>query len=167
MKERWDAYDEHLNKLEIDLIRGETIPAGMFYLAVSIWTVFNNKILVTRRDYSKTFSPGLLEVTGGAILKGEEPLQAAVRELREETGIKINEDELHYLHMHKYPYQFMHEYYHVLDKEPEIKLLPGETIEYYWMDFNEIDQRMEKGEFAEAICERYQAHKENIKAIIK
>lgn len=42
-------------------------------------------------------SPWLLEIVAGMIDKGETPIQAALRELEEESGIKMTEDHLHYV----------------------------------------------------------------------
>lgn len=49
----------------------------------------DGKLLTTERSRNKTY-PLKWEVTGGSILKGETAAEGAVRELYEETGIKIS-----------------------------------------------------------------------------
>lgn len=167
MPEIWDAYDEHLNKLDIDLIRGEPIPEGMFHIVVSIWTIYNHKILVTRRDYNKIGWPGMLEVTGGSILKGETPKEGAKRELLEETGITTDLENLNLMHVFTYKNHFMYVYYVCLDEEPHVKLQEGETIDYQWMDFNEIQSAMKSGEFVPTIIERFKVYESIIKVALQ
>lgn len=42
-------------------------------------------------------SPWLIEIVAGMIDKGETELQAAVRELKEESGLEVTADDLHYI----------------------------------------------------------------------
>jgi mutator protein MutT len=90
-REIGDAYDKNGNKLDSYQYRNEPIPVGIYHIVVEIYTVTENKeILMTRRHQNNTWALNR-EVTGGSILKGETPEQGAVRELKEETGIEIEE----------------------------------------------------------------------------
>ncbi len=51
------------------------------------------KILLQMRDENKSF-PGCISTFGGTIEACEEPMQALVRELREELGATVNESEV-------------------------------------------------------------------------
>ncbi len=87
--EIWDAYDKNFNRLEnLTLVRGECIPDGVFHLVCDVIVKHKDgEYLLMQRDERKHFG-GMWEATaGGAALKGERPLECAVRELREETGI--------------------------------------------------------------------------------
>lgn len=76
------------------VIRGESSPAGTYRVIVSIMTVNSRgEILLTRRAPEKTYA-GRWEITGGCAQAGETPAEAAVRELYEETGIRITPDAL-------------------------------------------------------------------------
>ena len=93
-RELWDAYDRAGDLLGFDLVRGEPIPAGAFHLVAEVYAVTTDgQVLVTRRHPKKPFG-GLWEVTGGSVLKGEGPVEGALRELREETGIAVSPVEL-------------------------------------------------------------------------
>ena len=89
MAEIWDAYDRDFKKIEnVTLVRGEPIPDGMYHLACDIIVRHTDgSYLLMKRDLKKTYG-GRWEITaGGSALAGETPLEGAMRELREETGI--------------------------------------------------------------------------------
>jgi 8-oxo-dGTP pyrophosphatase MutT (NUDIX family) len=56
--------------------------------AVAVWS--EGRLLVVETSYR----PGLLDLPGGAIERGERPIAAALRELAEETGIEAPETAL-------------------------------------------------------------------------
>lgn len=137
MAEIWDAYDSNFNKIEnVRLVRGEPVPDGMYHLVCDIIVKHvDGTYLLMRRDFRKHFG-GMWELTaGGSALAGETPLDCAMRELKEETGIissslievdRIVHDE------HRSCYV---EYLCVTDWDKDaITLQDGETIEYKWVD---------------------------------
>jgi ADP-ribose pyrophosphatase len=91
--EIWDAYLEDGTLAGCDLIRGEQISKGLFHLVCEIIVRHRDgTYLLMQRDYNKPNYPGLFEASaGGSALKGETALEAAKRELKEETGIEANE----------------------------------------------------------------------------
>lgn len=95
MPELWDLYDIDRRPLNRTIQRGEALPEGTYHLAVGI-AVFNAKgdILLTRRAQEKSQYPGCWEIPGGCAQAGETSLEAACRELREETGIVVQPGEL-------------------------------------------------------------------------
>ncbi len=87
--ELWDAYDEHLNRLEgMTLVRGKPIPDGVCHLVCDIIVRHaDGDYLLMQRDPRKHYG-GMWEASaGGAAQQGESALEAAFRELKEETGI--------------------------------------------------------------------------------
>ena len=69
--------------------RGENIPKGLYHLVVSAWIVNQQgQYLLSQRHPDKQ-SPLYWECTGGAVLSGENSLQGAVREVKEELGITL------------------------------------------------------------------------------
>ena len=75
-------------------VRGERIPADTYRTVVSILTVTDSgEILLTRRAPQKSYA-GCWEITGGCAQAGETPVQAAIRELWEETGLLTSPEEL-------------------------------------------------------------------------
>lgn len=55
----------------------------------------DNKIIAMHRDDKPGIrDPGCYGIFGGAIEDGEEPLEAAVREINEETSLRVKKDDL-------------------------------------------------------------------------
>ena len=84
-----DAYGKNFHYISsATLIRGESIPDGLFHLVCDIIVKHTDgDYLLMQRDSRKHFG-GMWEATaGGAALQGEAPLDCAIRELYEETGI--------------------------------------------------------------------------------
>lgn len=89
--EIWDAYDENFNIIEgVTLVRGEeeTIPEGVYHLVVDILVKHKDgTYLLMQRDPNKSNGSMWEASGGGSALKGENAYTAALRELKEETGI--------------------------------------------------------------------------------
>lgn len=139
--EIWDAYDSNKNKLNINLSREEIVPENMYHIAVHI--IVRNKnghYLAMQRDFNKPGYPGLFEVSaGGSILKGETAVEGAMRELFEETGIKV--DDLIILdERHEVRHPCIYEVFIVEVDVPEhsIVLQEEETISYKWIAKSDI-----------------------------
>ena len=88
--ELWDIYDENRNLTGRIHRRGEFLGEGDYHLVVHIWTQ-NSKgdFLLTKRSSNKGF-PNMWEATGGSALAGDDSLTAAIREVQEETGIRLS-----------------------------------------------------------------------------
>ena len=92
--ELFDAFDENGNALGYDLVRGDKIPLGVYHKIVQIYTMDEkNRILITQRHPLKHFGY-YWEITAGSVIKGEDELSAAVRELEEETGLIVEKNHL-------------------------------------------------------------------------
>lgn len=141
--ELWDAYDKDFNIIEgMMLIRGQEkdIPEGVYHLVCHILVRHaDGTYLLMQRDPRKPY-PSMWEATaGGSALKGETDMEAAERELREETGIEADElyeigrtisDETHCVYV---------EYYCTTDCDKDsILLQEGETVAYKWADKDTI-----------------------------
>ena len=141
MTQLWDAYDINMNKLEgITLVRGNRIEEGIFHLVCEIAVKHKDgQYLLMQRDWEKHYG-GMGELTaGGSALIGETPIECAIRELKEETGISCD---------------CLEEIGRVIDKEhrsiyieymcctecdhSSILLQEGETVDYKWVDKSEL-----------------------------
>lgn len=88
--ELWDVYDMEGRKTGRTHRRGEPLQPGDRHLCVHVW-VQNaaGEYLITKRNARKSMG-GLWECTGGCVTAGEESLPAALREVKEETGLKLD-----------------------------------------------------------------------------
>lgn len=88
--EKWDLYTRHRELTGIEHIRVDKLPEGLFFLVVHVW-IRNSKgeYLISQRAANRPTYPLMWECVGGAVLKGEESLQAAVREVKEEVGVDL------------------------------------------------------------------------------
>ena len=85
--ELWDVYDENRNPTGRIHRRGDFLSPGDYHLVVHIWLQNpDGRLLLTKRSPNKGF-PNMWECTGGSALAGDDSMTAAVREVREETGI--------------------------------------------------------------------------------
>ncbi len=147
--EIWDAYDAQFNRIEgMSLLRGEPIPDGCFHLVSEIVVKHEDgSYLLMQRDKRKHLG-GMWEATvGGSALQGENPLDCAVRELREETGISSDRlteigRVLHYGHKTIYVEYLCNT---AIDKS-SIVLQDGETSAYKWISVDDL-RKMSKDEF--------------------
>ena len=137
--ELWDAYDNDF-KLGpgVTLVRGEWPPVGLYHLVVDILVRHRDgTYLLMQRDPRKVYG-GFWEATaGGSALQGETPLEAALRELREETGIAAESlTELGRLHNFD---AFFVEFLCVTDcPKDSVVLQEGETVAYRWVTREEF-----------------------------
>lgn len=139
--ELWDAYDVNFNKIEgKTLVRGEPVPDGLCHLVCDIIVKHTDgTYLLMQRDPRKIYG-GLWEATaGGSALAGETPVECAMRELREETGIvsedlaevgMVTDEETHAIYVE---FQCVTGW----DKGA-VKLQEGETVDFKWVSRNEL-----------------------------
>lgn len=133
MPEILDLYDKDGNRTGETVVRGTGIPEGRRVLTVSIVTVNSRgEILLTRRAKEKTFAH-CWENTAGCVQSGETAAQGAVRELYEETGIRVTESELECRGSVTWK-DCIHAYFLLRKDVPisAVRLLAGETDAAKW-----------------------------------
>lgn len=89
--EIWDIYDENGNKTNRTMNRGDRCKEGDYFLEVDIW-IRNSKgeYLISKRTPEKKPYPDAWEPTCGCAISGDDSISAALREVREELGVKLN-----------------------------------------------------------------------------
>ncbi len=137
--EIWDGYLKDGTLADVDLVRGEPIPDGLYHLVCEILVRHNDgDYLVMQRAFSKPNFGGYFEATaGGSALKGEDKITCAKRELLEETGIVADSlEEIGTFLSHDTIYfQFLC----VTDcDKSSVSLQEGETVSYKWLTEKEF-----------------------------
>ncbi len=156
--EIWDGYNKDETLANIDLVRGESIPRGLYHLVCKVLVQHvDGDYLLMQRDISKPNYGGFYEATaGGSALKGEDSIACIKRELLEETG--ISEDE--YKLLNKFVYDDDQCIFYVFlcittcDKN-SITLQAGETMAYKWVSEEEFKEFINSGEMIEKQKKRY------------
>ena len=148
--ELWDGYNENEEKIGVDIVRGEKISKGILHAVVDVIVYHEDgTFLLMQRDWNKPNKPGLWEAGArGSVVKGEEFLDAAKRELFEETGIKANNLELIYT-IKKVEKNTFYKMYtcRCNIKKDSIILQDGETIDYKWVTKNELINLIDSDNF--------------------
>ncbi|MCI8387023.1 MAG: NUDIX domain-containing protein [Clostridiales bacterium] len=90
MSELWDLYDRERNKIGQTVERGKKLPRNTYHIAVQVWIKNScGEWLISRRTPNKKH-PLKWEATGGSVIAGEDSFNAALREVKEELGIKLD-----------------------------------------------------------------------------
>lgn len=146
--ELWDVYDEHRNLTGRLHRRGEYLKEGDYHLVVHVWVQDSRgEFLITKRAPGKGF-PNMWECTGGSALTGDDSLTAALREVREETGLCLDpargkcvmsERKSDYF---RDVWVFRHDF-----SLENVRLLPGETVDKRCAGPDGISRLFDAGEF--------------------
>ncbi|MDO4502149.1 MAG: NUDIX hydrolase [Coriobacteriia bacterium] len=95
MPEMIDIYDKnHQPTGETAPRKGLFLKEGQYMLyALAIIQDPQGRILITQRAHTKHWGAGWWEVSGGGVLAGETSLQAITREVAEEVGLDVSDQE--------------------------------------------------------------------------
>lgn len=105
-------------------------------MVVGLVVIFNNdgKVLVVRRSNNTNWCPRCWAIVGGKIEKGEIPDEGMVREVREETGIKLDKYKIKKLIKDNN----IIEYLYIGKVDNDFVELNDEHTEYKWVSIDEI-----------------------------
>ncbi len=93
--EYFDLYTEEGHYLNKVALRGQSLKPGEYFLVVHVWIENSEgKFLIQRRAKKTDPIPHQWAVVSGIPNHQEAPLEAAVRETKEELGLSLSEDEL-------------------------------------------------------------------------
>ena len=156
--EIWDGYTKDGRLANVDLIRGEEIPQGLYHLVCEVLVRHvDGEYLLMQRSFEKPNHGGAFEATaGGSALKGEDKLACVKRELYEETGILAeNFQELDRV-VREENHCIFYTYLCVTDcDKSSVQLQEGETIAYKWVNEAEFIDFVNSGEMIDTQKRRY------------
>lgn len=156
MTELNDVYDKNRKKTGRVHRRGAAWRFGEYGLVVCVW-IYDGKgrLLLTKRDPAKSFG-GTWENTGGAVRAGENSLQAIVREVFEETGIRAEENEF-FLLGSTTRRRLHFDHYCLKRNTPieEVVLQPGETVDANWFTFEEVHSLIRSRNMCKVIAQQF------------
>lgn len=161
--ERIDIYDENGNRTGrvVERSSGYQFSKDEYKLAVGIWiTDGSGRIFLTRRSPEKKYAPGKWENPAGHVRAGEDPVDAIIRELFEETGIRVEPEQITLLGKSRtWPY-LGRDYGVRMEVDVKIvKFQRGETDGAKWVTFEEFARMVKAGEFPPSLTEHMEGYK--------
>lgn len=149
-----DLYDSKKQKLNKTMERSAGEPAdGEFKLSVHTW-ILNSKgeLLIQKRNENLKRNPGKWAFTGGAVDTNESSLNGAKREVKEEIGIEVKDEEIEYLLSFKREKGFVDVW--LIKKDiaiEDLKLQDEEVSEARWVSLKTLIELAEKGEMVNSV----------------
>lgn len=126
--EYFDVVDANRNKTNKILSRGSKLSDNEYNVGVELWIINSNKeILLTQRSSLKSH-PLQWESPGGCLIAGENSIQGAIREAKEEINLNLNPQDLKLLTTHLYKKQFVDIYLINLNIDISTLILQEEEI---------------------------------------
>ena len=141
-----DIYDENNNYLGYSVERDEAHKKNLWHHHVSAWIMnYDGKILLQKRTLIKKSNPGRWSKTGGHVDSLETSDQAIKREVFEEIGLLLNDNDIKNVDVFKSVepnnHYFSYGYIFLTDKkESEFELQKDEVSEVKYYSIEEIEQ---------------------------
>ncbi len=160
MAEYWDIYDRDRNLTGRTIRRGDPFQEGEYYVCCDFWIMNSaGQLLISRRHPAKKRG-GLWEFGGGGVLAGETTLQAVVREVGEELGLRVTEKEPRLLATYANKNYFLDVFLIRRDvRISDLRLQPEEVTEAKWVTEEELFRMMDSGELIHSDAVRYQLYR--------
>lgn len=153
--EKWDVYDIQGNLTGQTKNKDDDFQNSEYHLASSLWIINNNgKALIQKRASSKNIMPDKWSITGGAVVAGETSARGCIREVHEELGLKLKENDITLLYR-SFGKNIIYDDY-IITYDFNIKmaaLQPDEVSDIKWATINEIKELFYSGDFMFEIVE--------------
>ena len=147
--EIWDVTDVHGVPTGALHRRGDgPVDAGSFHVVASVCVVGGaGRVLVSLRAEGKDY-PSSWEFPAGSALRGESSRRGAVRELAEETGLRVHPDDLVLVGRVVEERALFDLWAVAAEGEPDLHPDPEEVQDAEWVTVDEVERRWRAGVFA-------------------
>ena len=153
-------YDEDFHYLGYLKDRKEVLEPTEYFVVSGVMVISRGKLLVTKRAKNKTFAHQW-EFSMGSVVGKESPLEGALRELREEVGVRATDRDLTFLGTMKEHQKFSKIFLLVRDVET-IKMQKSEVEDYKFVGKEELDAMLKAGDFAPPMAKRIETYMDKI-----
>ncbi|MGG0667348.1 NUDIX domain-containing protein [Lederbergia citrisecunda] len=144
--EFWDIYDKNRIKTGRMHERGTPIPDGDYHLVVSIWIINSRQEILLAKRHPEKLYPNMWECPGGSALAGENSLEAALREVKEEIGIDLSSCNGELMKSERRMHNFRDVWLFTHDFSIEDTVLqPEEVIDAKWVTILELESLFNEG----------------------
>ena len=156
--EKWDVYDIHKNKIIGKVVSStKELNKDEYNLVTVAWICNSNgELLMQKRAANKAY-PLVYANHGGRALSGESSIESMIRELKEEIGLSLSEEELTLVRTFNDHESLFDEYLVYKDvKLDELVLNKEEVDSCRWFSIEELSNQIEN-----ELCFDYKNNFEN------
>lgn len=140
-------FDEDKNMLQEKIARSEekNVQPGKYFMVVLVFIENDKHKFLIQKTSSKRDSE--YATTGGHVTFGDNGLQTVVKEVEEELGVQIQENEVEFVDSIKHSIAYCEIYYvHKNINKEDLKLQEEEVESADWYSIEEIQSLIENGQ---------------------
>ena len=164
MTERYNVLTEKRVPTGRTRARFEPLAEGEYRLGAEIWIFHpDGRLMITKRSAEKRHCPGMWECTGGFVCAGETTLDTILREVREEIGLSLKEEDVRLVATERVDGQYIDLFTATADVEiASLTLQPEEVTDAKWVSLDELAAMRDSGAFIDSVYNRIIKHKDGI-----
>lgn len=160
--EYFDILSKTRQKLNYTKHRECRLRSNEYNQGAELWILNNGKLLITKRSMEKSH-PGEWETPGGCSQKSETSIDTIIREVKEEIGVSLSEENLELIGTQLYKKQFVDVFKtNKTINTSSIKLQLEEVSEFKFVTKEEFIKMIKNNEIVNSVADRYFMFKDNI-----